>query len=386
MDTALSVAEFIAAVNGLLAQPAIVEGEVAGFSVSQGKWAFFTLKDQGAALSCFAPLYRLPFPLEDGMRLQAAGVPRVYEKSGRFSLVVERLELVGSGSLQRAYELLKKKLAAEGLFATEHKRPIPEFPERIGVIASADSAAWGDFKRILANRWGGIEVVLRPSLVQGSSAEADLLAAFADFNQSADKYDILVLIRGGGSIEDLAAFNSEALARAVYASRIPVVVGIGHERDETLVDFVADLRASTPSNAAELLVPERREFLNSLDATVELLGVRLDQLVQSRYRQLDHYGSRLLGATENLLWPLHHTLEKFPLILQKLSQLAAERLERLANAERLLGSFNPRQVLERGYSITRDKTGRVLTDAASVDKGDNLVIELSRGSLKSTVT
>src|SRR3989344_3282465 len=222
MARVFTVSEFIDHINALVATDVhAVEGEISGFNLSQGRWVFFDLKDEKveSKVGCFMMAFKLKTPLEDGMKVRVIGTPKVHEKSGQFRITVEQVELVGEGALKRAFELLKKKLAGEGLFADERKRPIPRFPERIGVIASRESAAFGDFKY---------------------------------FQTAKPRPDVLVLMRGAGSLEDLQAFNSEEVAYAIFGSKIPVVVGVGHERDESIADYVADLRASTPSNAAEL--------------------------------------------------------------------------------------------------------------------------------------
>src|SRR3989338_4261154 len=301
----LSVSQFISQVNDILAGTFTVEGEVSQYKISQSKWIFFDLKDDTSCLNCFSTVFMLRPPLEDGMRVRVTGYPKIHEKSGRFGFTVQQVEVVGEGSLQRAYLLLKEKLGKEGLFAVERKRALPELPERIGVIASRDSAAFGDFKRILNNRWGGVEVTLRHVAVQGEGAVREIMRAFHDFNESSLLPDILVLIRGGGSLEDLAAFNSEEVVRAIYSSRIPVMVGVGHERDETLADLAADVRASTPSNAAEIVVPERRDFMAQLDFTLERMGEGVEHSIALRKHELSRAVSLVSSQLEAQIGRAH---------------------------------------------------------------------------------
>lgn len=356
------VSEFLEHINSLLGSDIhVIEGEVSGFSVSQGKWVFFDLKDEKAEakVGCFATVFRLKVPLEDGMRVRVIGTPKIYEKSGQFRITVEDVQPIGEGALRRAFELLKKKLAGEGLFAPERKRPIPRFPETIGVIASRESAAYGDFMRILGNRWGGAEVLLAHVQVQGERALNDIVGAFAYFNAMKDKPDVMVLIRGGGSLEDLQAFNSEPVARAIFSSKIPVIVGVGHERDETIADYVADLRASTPSNAAELVTPERREISYALSS---MSGI-------------------ILKSIEDIIDEKKNILTSFAGILQLYLK---ENLARVDNLLNILKSLDPKAVLKRGYAIVRSG-GKILKDASAVAVNDTINVQLSKGGLTGKV-
>jgi exodeoxyribonuclease VII large subunit len=218
MPSVFSVAEFIGNVNDIIAGEFVIEGEISQYKVSQGKWIFFDLKDDRATLNCFSTIFMLPAPLEDGMRVQVLGYPKVQEKSGRFSFTVQKVVPIGAGALQRAYTLLKEKLTTEGLFSVGRKRSLPGLPSRIGVIASRESAAFGDFSKIINGRWGGLEIIVRQVTVQGETAVDEIVGAFQEFNSLPELCDVVVLIRGGGSLEDLAAFNSEAVVRAVAKS------------------------------------------------------------------------------------------------------------------------------------------------------------------------
>ncbi len=381
MIAPFSVSQFINQVNDLIVGEYSIEGEVSQYKISQNKWIFFDLKDEAAVLNCFSTVYSMHTPLEDGMRVRVTGYPKIYEKSGRFSFTVQKVELLGEGSLQRAYQLLKNKLILEGIFDTERKRPVLEIPERLGVVASRDSAAWGDFKRIISNRWGGVEIFLQNVSVQGENAAEEIVAALQSFNRSSVKYDALVLIRGGGSLEDLAAFNSEQVVRAIYESRIPVVSGVGHERDETLADLVADVRASTPSNAAELLVPERKDFINKLFAHKDYLAQTLEFQLHKKKQNVKQfflvsahqYGLRLEQA-KNLL----ATWKRVPELLD------GRRLEKqkfLSSAALLFKNVNPKTLLKRGYSITRKINGQIVRATGDVDKGEKIMIELGQGEV-----
>jgi exodeoxyribonuclease VII large subunit len=381
MITPFSVSQFINQVNDLIVGEYSIEGEVSQYKISQNKWIFFDLKDEAAVLNCFSTVYTMHTPLEDGMRVRVTGYPKIYEKSGRFSFTVQKVELLGEGSLQRAYQLLKNKLTLEGIFDIERKRPVLEIPEHLGVIASRDSAAWGDFKRIISNRWGGVEIFLQNVSVQGEKAVEEIVEAIKSFNHSSIRYDALVLIRGGGSLEDLAAFNSEQVVRAIYESRIPVVCGVGHERDESLADLVADIRASTPSNAAELVVPDRKDFIKKLLAHQDYLAQTLEFQLHKKKQNVKQfflvsahqYGLRLEQAKSLLA-----TWKRIPELLD------GRRLEKqkfLSSAVILFKNVNPKTLLKRGFSITRKLNGQIVRAAGDVDKGEKIMIELGQGEV-----
>ncbi len=274
----VSVSQFIGAVNSILdcgLQDLLVEGEVASFKVNQGKWVFFDLKDEESSISCFLPVFQLRTPLEDGMKIIVRGEPKL-TKWGKFSLTVRQIMPVGEGSIKKSYELLKKKLEKEGLFAPEKKRPIPENLAKIGVISSVQAAGYADFCKILNSRWGGLEVQTAHTQVQGIDAADQIIRALRYFNEKAE-VQIIAIIRGGGSADDLAVFNDEALVREIAGSRIPVITGIGHEVDESLSDLAADIRASTPSNVAQLLSPDKRAEIVKVQQMIQGLSNRIFQ-------------------------------------------------------------------------------------------------------------
>lgn len=381
----LTVSQFIEQINGIVAGEFLIEGEVSQYKVSQGKWIFFDLKDEQAVVGCFATTFGLRVPLEDGMKIRVLGYPKIHEKSGRFSFTVQKAEVLGEGSLKRAYELLKRKLEAEGLFAPERKRALPRLPESIGVIASRDSAAFGDFVRILNNRWSGLEVRLYHVTVQGESAVGEIASAFDFFNRTENKPAVLALVRGGGSLEDLSAFNSEEVVRAVYGSKIPVICGVGHERDESLADFAADVRASTPSNAAEMLVPDRRDFANELDFSLENIAGNLEYGLTHWRRAVEQNFYLISGRFEQPLSDSRLLIQKFGNLLTGLQNNLFQQKSFVSACERLFNNVSPRRVLERGYSITRDAHGRILRSSEQVDAGDKIVVELKRGMIKGEV-
>lgn len=351
-----SVSECIAAINQTLEVAyggVIVEGEVASYTVNQGKFVFFDLKDDTGTLQCFSMVWQMRTPLENGMRVAVQAVPKLTQK-GRFSLTVQSVKPLGEGSIARAFDLLKKKLDAEGLFAPEKKRLLPELPERIAVISSTSAAGYGDFIKILENRWSGLAIDVAHVQVQGEGAEKQIIRALDFFNQRAEGYDVIVLLRGGGSADDLQTFNDEGLVRAIVASRVPVLTGIGHEQDVTLADLAADRRASTPSNAAEILVPDRREIFAKLQANID----RAYETTTARYQEaIDGLRGTLLSA------------------LEVAEGRIDEQEQRIAHAKEVLDAYNPASVLRRGYAIVR----------GSVQAGNLIEIETKRQLIEAEV-
>lgn len=377
----MSVSEFIEQINGIIAGEFVVEGEVSQYKISQGKWIFFDLKDDKAVVNCFATVFNLSQPLEDGMKIRVLGYPKIHDRSGRFSITVQKVELVGEGSLKKAYLLLKKKLEDEGLFNIERKRVLPELPAKIGAIASRDSAAFGDFVRILNNRWSGVEINLYNVAVQGEQAVGEITEAFNYFNTHDTECDVLVLIRGGGSLEDLAAFNNELVVRAVYGSKIPVVCGVGHERDESLCDWAADRRASTPSNAAEIVVPDKEDFISSLDFSLEhIFGsmqnkiLRWRRMVEQNLYTISSVLEAPLQECKNLIF----SFERAPQILQTVLN---KHQAFVLSAQMLFKNVDPKRVLQRGYSLVRNKNGLLVKNANQLDIGEEFVVELGQGNI-----
>lgn len=386
---ALTVTEFLHGVNEVLVGvPALVVGEMSGFAIRQERWAFFSLKDEESVVECFMPAWRLQHEVADGMLVRVAGVPGVYAKSGRFRITVERLEPEGEGSLKRAFELLKQKLEREGLFAPERKRVLPRFPETIGLITSMESAAYTDFMRILRNRWGGVTVVVQDVAVQGASAVREIVEAFRYWGPAsrttrtrASPPEVLVLVRGGGSLEDLQAFNSEEVARAMFASPVPVIVGVGHERDVTIADLVADVRASTPSNAAERIVPDRRDVASAIEAMVSQPESQLRIALARCQAVIERFTAR--SATF-----AHARRARVDACATAIAERLNARRRALANAldaaDRLIGSLNPRRLLDRGYSMTF-RGARVVRAPGTLAVGDELRTVLAGGDVRSVV-
>lgn len=359
----LPVSDFVAIVNQTLEMAigsVTVVGELANFRVSKNRWVYFDLKDEQSSIRCFGTVYMLPGPLEDGMMLEVRGTPRLHDQFG-FSFNVQSIRPVGEGSLRKAAELLMAKLQAEGLFSDERKRSLPYPPQRIGLVTSAESAAYADFTKILAARWGGLNISLADVQVQGERAPAQLVNAIQWFNEQADAPEVLVVIRGGGSADDLAAFSTEQVVRAVAASRIPTLVAIGHEVDTSLAELAADVRASTPSNAAELLVPDRREISAQLRVTDE----RMTQLLADRLRDERRFLADVLTVAGD-----------------SLDRLLRRNRDRLEADVRLAQAYDPALALARGYAIVR-KGGRALRGGLA--PGDQVDITLMSGQASATV-
>lgn len=406
----ISVNDYLGLVNHALRtipnEGMVIEGEVVEFKISQGKWVNFDLKDEKAEakISCFMTTFQLAVPLQSGMRVHVTGTSKVFERFGKFTLNVTSVELVGEGALQKAYLALKEKLRSEGLFDAARKRSLPRFPERIGLITSGEAAAYGDFLRILRNRWSGVTVTHMPVTVQGKDAVQEILGAFQRLNSLPvdERPEVIVLTRGGGSLEDLHAFNSEVVARAVFQSEIPVVVGVGHERDESLCDFVADVRASTPSNAAERVVPDRRDIASTVMMNVDYVGDRMQGVIDDRARAVDrsvavfdHSLTRLTQSMTAVTQRFGYAFERFRLSLlatvehvdrrlqtidQRVRVAVDERKQMLSELERVLRSVDPREVLKRGYALVR-LGGKIIRSTTQVAPGSRLAVQLSDGDL-----
>lgn len=364
-DIILGVSDFVALLNQTLdyAYPSvIIQGELANLRVSKNKWVYFDLKDDYSSVKFFGTVYALPGPLEDGLMLEVRGTPRLHQLYG-FSVNVQSMKPVGEGSLKRAAALLEAKLVAEGLFDPARKRLLPYIPRRVGLITSGESAAYYDFIKIMNERWGGVEVLLADVQVQGELAPNQLVAALEYFNTHGQDIDVLVMTRGGGSAEDLGAFSTEIVTRAVAASRIPTLVAIGHEVDISLAELAADQRASTPSNAAQLLFPDKHDELRAVRTARQSLGQNLEQLVKDAKADIARTAENLHDLSERLLRQARHQFEL---------------------KSQLLTALNPEAPLRRGYAIVRSG-GAVLRSVNKLKIGQKLQISLRDGTIDTTV-
>jgi exodeoxyribonuclease VII large subunit len=378
-----------------------VEGEISNFKDhSSGHW-YFTLKDENAQLraKCFRSTNtRIRFRPANGLKVRARGKLSVYAPRGEYELVVDALDPVGAGALRIAFEQLRDRLQAEGLFAKELKRPLPVFPRRVGIVTSPTGAAIRDILNVISRRTRTVHVLFSPARVQGEAAGPDIARAIRFINQyheralsegrEADGVDVLIVGRGGGSTEDLWAFNQEEVARAIRKSVIPVISAVGHETDFTIADFAADLRAATPSAAAEIVAAREDQICSAL----QNLGRQLVRL--TRYRVVDLRGrvqeQALSHAFNEVKSQLSDARARFndassacDMAMETKIQLGRERL---ALAAASLDALSPLGVLQRGYAIAQDASGKPLRDAASVAQGDAVSVRLAKGKLYTQIT
>src|ERR1700758_967968 len=411
-----------------------VEGEISNFRAPDSGHLYFTLKDGNAQIR--AVMFRsaarlLRFRPADGLQVVVRGRVTVYEDRGELQITAEYIEPKGAGSLQLAFEQLKAKLEAEGLFAAERKKPIPSLPSHIGIVTSAQAAALRDILNILERRHHSVNILIYPAQVQGDAASQEVAAGVRYFNQH-DNVDVIIVARGGGSAEDLASFNDEALARTVAASEIPVISAVGHETDFTITDFVADLRAPTPSAAAELVIRSRQEIEDQAAALRERLSramryrllmgrqaltqlaqhgafARMMELIRQRQQKLDDLVHRLELAERQVLQQEHRHWETVSsavrhydlrLVLSGMRKelgsqttaLAAvarnvllQHRVRLERFDTALRSLSPLAILDRGYALVFDSSGKLLKSADSVRVGDNIAARLARGEIQAAV-
>lgn len=358
------VSDFVAVCNQVMDMSfglVSIVGEMANFRVSKNRWVYFDLKDDYSSVKFFCSVYALPGPLEDGMMLVVHGNPGLHPKFG-FSITAQSIQLEGEGTIKKAANLLEAKLEKEGLFAEERKRSLPAMPETVGLITSVESAAHGDFIKVVSARWG-INVLVYDVQVQGENAVSQIVRAVDYFSKSANPPEVIVLIRGGGSADDLQAFSTESVTRAVAGSRIPTLVAIGHERDVSLAERAADKRASTPSNAAEILVPDKKHESVKLRQTLSSITHMVSKNLEQELSELSTVKSIIKNlVTENISTS------------RRAIQDYKNRLELL----------NPDNVLRRGYAIVHDgATGTIITSARKLKKDQHVELQFKDGK-KST--
>ena len=370
-------------------QTIFVRGEISNYKCYPSGHHYFTLKDEGSALRCVmfrGMAARLRFRPKNGMKVVAFGRIGVFPRDGAYQLYCSELSVQGAGDLHVAFEQLKAKLEKEGLFDPAHKKPLPRYPKRIAVITSSAGAAVHDMLRILNARWPMSEVLLLPVRVQGTEAPGEIAGALRYANKW-QVADLIITGRGGGSIEDLWAFNDERVARAIYLSDIPVISAVGHEPDVTIADYVADVRAATPSNAAELAVPDRQELARRL----KMLQTRMVRSEQKRVRALSERYEKL-ARSRVLRDPMAFIDDKRLLLdytQKNLASLAqnqmAQREQRYAALAAKLDALSPLKVLGRGYAVAKSADGTILRAAEDAAVGETIEVLLGRGSLACTV-
>ncbi|MFV0485157.1 MAG: exodeoxyribonuclease VII large subunit [Candidatus Saccharimonadales bacterium] len=350
-----TVSDFQAICNQILDNAfagVIIEGEVASFKINQGKFVFFDLKDENSSVGCFMMQFALRFPLEDGMKIRIKATPKI-TTWGKFSLTVQAIVPVGEGSLKKSFELLKKKLTGDGLFDPAKKRPLPDVLSKIGVISSAQAAGYADFCKILDERWGGLQVQTAHTQVQGMAAADQIIKALKYFNER-NEVQIIAIIRGGGSADDLAVFNDEQLVRAIAASRIPVITGIGHEVDESLSDLAADIVASTPSNAAQILTKDKHAEIANLHSEIK----RLRGFVENKIDTTMNDGRRDMVA-----------------VARDIASKIAAYKSKVESYIQVIEQLNPEKVLERGYALISGK----------IEQGSTIEITTAKHQIKAEV-
>jgi exodeoxyribonuclease VII large subunit len=366
-----------------------VRGELSNYKVYPSGHHYFSLKDAESSLRCV--LFRreasqLKFMPQNGMKVIAFGRVTVFPRDGQYQLYCGGIAPEGVGELYLAFEQLKEKLGKEGLFDLDHKRPIPKFPRKIALITSPAGAAVRDMLRILGARWPLARVVIVPVRVQGAEAPGELCAALRTVNEL-KLADLIITGRGGGSMEDLWAFDEEKVARAIYASRIPVISAVGHEPDVTISDFVADLRAATPSNGAELAVPDRAEIkarLGHLKSRMERAEIRRVAEAKDRLDRMSK--SRSMRSPGNYIADKRLLLDfEQRRLVQGLSLVLGRRKERFGRLAASLDALSPLKVLGRGYAIAYGEDGGVISSAAQTDAGSKLLLRLSDGALSCRV-
>ena len=385
-----SVFEFNNVINSTLMVigNVVVEGEITQLNISSKGGVNIVLKDPNATailnVSGFAPRVEGVYIVKQGMKVAAFGIPNLWSAGGRFSLQIDKILPLGEGALKEAYEELKRNLSTEGLFAVERKRPLPEYVYKIALLTGKDSAAQSDFIKILKENKSGIEIDYYPVQVQGKYAEEEILNTlnFIDKNY---EYDCVSLVRGGGSLEDLITFNSEKIARMIFAMHMPVIVGVGHEKDESIADFVADIRASTPSQAAYYLVVNNENFIKNqemkLDLVIEALLEKINSnrlCLEGKANNIGYKLSFFLNRLDKKVLQLNYLYKNFPLKIENL-------MSKINGIEKLFLSYNPINILEKGYSYLTNEEGQVLFDINNFKIEQKINVNLSNGSLLTNI-
>ena len=389
----LSVSQLTALIQGTLESAfhsLWVSGEVSEVSRPHSGHIYFTLKDAQAQIRGViwkSAAARIKFKLEEGQQVICQGDIDVYPPRGTYQLVVRQVEPIGAGALQLAFKQLQRRLAEEGLFDPIHKKLLPAFPRRVGFVTSPTGAAVRDFLEVAARRFRGVEILVIPARVQGDGAAAEIVRGIELANRLVPPLDVLVVGRGGGSLEDLWSFNEEAVVRAIFASRLPVVSAVGHEIDVTLADLVADVRALTPSEAAERIIPSADELTARLGQHERRLVSNLRSRATAARRHVEQLAkSRVLRDPKSLMYDLSRRLDELDAAAARaIRRRQAQASERVRATAARLESLSPLAVLARGYSVTTRTGGEVVRDAQQVELGETIRTRLARGELTSRV-
>ena len=368
-----------------------VIGEVSNLKYHSSGNVYFSLKDESSTVRCFMSRYKkeeISCPLDEGMEIVVTGSISVYEIGGYYSLQVREIEINGSGQLALQFERLKQKLEKEGLFATSHKKPIPEFPGMIAVVTSPTGAAIQDITRTIKNKNDFVDILICPVLVQGPGAAEDIAKAIDFINSARKDVDVIITGRGGGSIEDLWAFNEEVVARSIYSSEIPVISGVGHETDFTIADFAADVRAATPTAAAEIAAPDIREVREALNSIRDELSTNLGNMVDDRKKRLEALDPEAFanGIRSRITYE-QATTER---LMDSMTDTIEVRLNSLREKVEMLGKLNeaanPVSILSRGYSVVYNSRGEIINSTDGLKKGELVDIRTASGSAEAEIT
>jgi len=374
----------------ILSQVSVL-GEISNLKYHDSGHVYFSLKDQGGKINCFLPAgvaAGMETDLEDGMQIIAIGNVSVYERGGYYSLQIKSVELSGIGDLSIAFEGLKKKLLDEGLFDASHKRSLPVFPSKIAIVTSPTGAAVSDMLKIITGRNHVVDILIVPVLVQGPGASASISQAISDLNETNPEVDAMIVGRGGGSLEELWAFNEENVARSIYSSKIPVISAVGHETDVTIADFVADVRAETPSAAAALAVPDTEELRIFLDFLENKLEENIKDWIDKKSERLsrldlDAFRKGILARIQ-LLSMRNQTYRDQ---MQRQLEVKLERLEVLVSQHKLvLEHLNPKSIMNRGYAAVTNGEGKLVTTISSIRVSDPVSLILQDGTANATIT
>ena len=367
----------------------LVKGEISNFTRHSSGHLYFSLKDKTGSIKCVmfrSHAQKLQFLPEHGMEVLIAGYVSVYERDGAYQLYAEQMMPAGAGALHQAYEKLKTKLYEEGLFAQERKRPLPKLARKIGIVTSPTGAAIRDLLSILKRRNPTVSVYLVPAIVQGAEGVASICRGLDILYR--EDLDLIITGRGGGSLEELWCFNEEAVVRKISESPVPIISAVGHETDVTLSDFAADVRAATPSMAAELAVPVRSDLMLELEGRKNVLADRYEAYLKQKKIHLDHLAEhRVFQRPEVLLQERRQLLDdKTDRMTKAFTHLLEQKKQKLITQAQRLDALSPLQVLSRGYAVCRDRDGHVITDAETVEIGGELSVIVSKGTLRATVT
>ncbi|MDR0486417.1 MAG: exodeoxyribonuclease VII large subunit [Elusimicrobiota bacterium] len=364
-----------------------IEGEISDFKSYQSGHFYFYLKDEKSQIKAVMFAYNnnsLKFEPANGMKVLAFGRLSAYPARGDYQIIVSKMEEIGTGVLFREFEKLKKKLAALGFFDEERKRQIPVLVNKIGIVTSADGAALRDILKVLDSFNAEIEVLIAPARVQGNEAPKEIAAAIELLNDKYGILDVLLVGRGGGSLEDLWAFNTEITARAIFNSKIPVISCIGHETDWTIADWTADLRAPTPSAAAEIVIRKKLEAAELLKDLKENLAYKMESIFTEKKNRFDFASSHRAFVSPHLIY--EDKIKRIDEISQKIqaaiSKFIQSKEEKLSEMSRVLNILSPQTILNRGYAVARDECGKILKDSAEIKKGDKTEIKLAKGAFK----